>query len=114
MKISRTILAVCGLALAAVSARGQSPAPAPSASPEESGTAQPTPDFSQFKTADDLWAEIEKMDQEPGDPNASPEAVIALLQRLTAATTEFQSRYPKDARRWDAKLIALKYGAMLQ
>ena len=111
MKISYSLLAVCSLALS-VPAGAQMLAP--DVPPPVSGTAQPTPDFSQFKTADDLWAEIQKLEEGPGDPNASPDTVMALLQQLTGAAGEFQSRFPKDPRRWEAKLVALRFGAMIQ
>jgi thiol-disulfide isomerase/thioredoxin len=119
MKIPYSIFALCGLALCAP-VRAQSPAPADSAAPAEgaapaeTGTAQAPPDFSQYKTADALWAEIQKLEEGPGDPSASPDVVMALLQQLTAAAAEFQKDYPKDPRRWDAKLVALRFGSMIQ
>jgi thiol-disulfide isomerase/thioredoxin len=109
MKLFYSLLVICGLA---VTAAGQMLAP--SDSPAESGTAQAAPDFSQFKTADDLWAEIQKLEEGPADPSASPDTVMGVLQQLTAAAAEFQTRYPKDARRWEAKLVELRFGSMIQ
>jgi thiol-disulfide isomerase/thioredoxin len=93
--------------------RAQSPSPAPVATPQQSGTAQGTADFSQFHTADQLWAHIQQLQQGPASASPSPRDVMALLHQLTAASAEFQMRYPKDARRWEAKLIFLQYDSML-
>ena len=38
---------------------------------------------------------------------------MSLMHQLTASAAEFQTRYPKDPRRWQAKLIALQYNTML-
>jgi len=80
--------------------------------PSISGTAVPLPDLSQFHTADDLWAQIQKLEEGPG-ANANAQDVLSLLHQLTAATAEFETRYPKDPRRWDARLVSLKYNSML-
>jgi len=118
MTASPRALIILAFLLAAFSfARAQSPAP--SATPDLSGTAavQPSPtppDFSQFKTADALWAQIQKLEEGPGSPDASPDQVLDILHQLTAASAEFQSRYPTDTRRWEARLIALQYSTMLQ
>ncbi|MGA3172085.1 MAG: TlpA disulfide reductase family protein [Chthoniobacteraceae bacterium] len=108
MRNPRSILAICGVAICAAAAGwAQSPAPA------DTGTGQAPADFSQFKTADDLWAQIEKMEQGPGDPSAGADEVMALLQRLKAAAAEYQNRYPKDPRRWEAKLVELRFNSMM-
>jgi thiol-disulfide isomerase/thioredoxin len=109
MKPSFTLLAATALTILFVS---PTPAQNPSPTPAQSGTAQPIPDLSQFHSADDLWAHIQKIQQGP-PPSSTPREVMALLRHLTAAATEFQTRYPKDPRRWDAKLIFLQYDSML-
>jgi thiol-disulfide isomerase/thioredoxin len=109
------VTASLAILIAASALHAQSPTPAPSATPGETGTAaQPAPDFSQYKTADDLWAQIQKWEQGPGAPSATPDQVLGLLRQLTGGATEFQTRYPKDPRRWEARLIVLQYGSMLQ
>jgi thiol-disulfide isomerase/thioredoxin len=98
------------LLLASSSVLAQSPA---HAAPAQSGTAQSAPDLSQFHSADDLWAHIGQLQKGPANPSASPQDVMDLLRQLTAAASAFQTRYPKDPRRWEAKLIFLQYDSML-
>src|SRR5271156_2582310 len=115
MKNIPSMLVVCGVAICVATAgRAQSSTPAASDTPAATGTEQATEDFSNFKTADALWAEIEKMEQGTGDQTDSADAVMALLQRLTSAAAEYENRYPKDPRRWEAKLVELRFGSMLQ
>jgi thiol-disulfide isomerase/thioredoxin len=79
----------------------------------DSAPAVTVTDFSQYKTADDLWAAIQKMSQGPGDQNATPDQVIGLLKGIVAATDQFQALYPKDPRRYEAKLDKLQFQSML-
>jgi thiol-disulfide isomerase/thioredoxin len=101
------------LAIAAGSIHAQSPISADSPAPEVSGTTALPPDFSKIKTADDFWAVIQRMEQGL-DTAASPDEAMSLLEQLPAATAEFQKRYPKDQRRWQAKLDGIQLTSMLQ
>jgi thiol-disulfide isomerase/thioredoxin len=94
-------------------APAQSPDQAPDSPPVQTGTDQAPLDFSQFKTADDLWAQIQKLQQGPTSSSATPQDVMGLLRQLTGAAAEFQTRYPKDSRRWEARLIAVQFNSML-
>ncbi len=75
-------------------------------------------DLSEFKTADELWRYIVKMQQEgPTEMPQTPEdhKTIAkhFLGQLDAALAEFCLRYPADPRRWEAKLARVRYGNLL-
>ena len=65
--------------------------------------------LSSFKTADELWAHIEKLQRGPTtQPESRQEAVTLMndfLAGMEAALNEFISRYPIDPRRWSARLI---------
>ena len=98
---------------ASPSARAQGGDQAPDSPPVQTGTFQTPLDFSQFKTADDLWTQIQKLQQGPSSSSATPQDVLELLRELTGAAAEFQTRYPKDARRWEARLIAVQFNSML-
>jgi len=112
------------LLVASVSGFAQSPAPsqspavaedaspAPEPNPIDTGTAQAAKEAAGCKTADALWSHIQDLEKGPGT-NATQEDVQLLIVRLAYCANQFETRYPKDARRWDAKLIALRYGAML-
>ncbi len=65
-------------------------------------------DLSRYKTADALWTHIQDMAQGPATPPADAESLAALIQRAVHAVSEFQSRYPKDPRRWEAKLMGIQ------
>ncbi len=91
----------------------QAQSPAPADAPEQTGTDQALPDLSQFKTADDLWAHIQEVSKGPATPPSDPQEIVALVHQVIAAVTEFQSRYPKDPRRWDAKLIGIQVDSVL-
>ena len=63
-------------------------------------------DFSQYKTADELWERIQKLEHEaPGSDRAQ---YIDHLDGLHGALVEFENRYPTDPRRWDAKLVRVQ------
>ncbi len=87
--------------------------PDPAAAPETSGTARASEDLSKFPSADALWAHIQQMQQSSSAASSSPQDVMALMRRLSKAAAAFQARYPKDPRRWDAKLVSLQYDSML-
>ncbi len=62
------------------------------------------------RTADDLWEQIEKMQNPDPQPNTR-EAVAALLSAISGAAGEFIKRFPDDPRRWDALLLKTQYEA---
>ena len=67
-------------------------------------------DLSQYKTADELWLHITAMEREgpnrsTKDPGRHRAIITQFLGDMDAALVEFTSRYPQDARSWDAKLI---------
>jgi len=104
MKRSLLLPALC-LALATASFAAD-PAPASA------------PDFSSFKTADDLWKEMEKLQQPPAKEPASREE--ALLQVQTWFQTQkvageaFVKAFPTDSRSWQARLIILRADMQLR
>jgi thiol-disulfide isomerase/thioredoxin len=63
-------------------------------------------DFSEFKTADELWGHIENTlhDTSPGNRVK----FVGQLEELRAGSLEFEKRYPAEPRHWDAKLIRLQ------
>jgi thiol-disulfide isomerase/thioredoxin len=63
-------------------------------------------DFSEFKTADELWSHIEQTLHEATPGNRVK--FVGQLEDLRAGTLEFEKRYPTEARHWDAKLIRLQ------
>jgi thiol-disulfide isomerase/thioredoxin len=69
-------------------------------------------DLSAFKTADELWAHIEKLQQQPTNkPKSREEAVeqiTAWLNKQQAAAESFLTRFPADKRKWDARLIIVR------
>jgi len=67
-------------------------------------------DFSEFKTADELWLHIRQMRQEgPSEQGRTVEEHHAIVKnfigQIDTALAEFCRRFPTDARRWDAKLM---------
>jgi thiol-disulfide isomerase/thioredoxin len=114
MKTSLIIFALVLLALAPgrlIAADAESAKPA---SKEKAGSAAGD-DLSKFKTADELWAHIQKLQQGPAEQPKSPEeaqAVIkGLITNIDAALAEFFKRFPDDARKWDAKLMQIEIGS---
>ncbi len=71
-------------------------------------------DLSQFKTADELWGHIQKLQQGPQEqPQSREEAMKVasdLLLQMDAALAKFLESYPKDARVWDVKLMQVHAG----
>jgi thiol-disulfide isomerase/thioredoxin len=94
-------------------APANSPSPSPAAKPQPTGTTPAVAGLPQFHSADDLWAHIEALEQGPATPSPSPQDVMALMRQLSSSAAEFQTRFPTDPRRWQAKLIALQYNTML-
>ena len=79
---------------------------------DDARPATPADDLSAFKTADELWAHFLDTQQKPAKEPATREEGLATAQTWLAgqqkAGEAFASAYPKDARRWQAKLIALR------
>jgi thiol-disulfide isomerase/thioredoxin len=63
-------------------------------------------DFSQFKTADELWDHFQEL--EKAEPVHDQPQLIERLEGFRTAALEFESRYPKDPRRWEAKLVRVR------
>jgi len=107
------IIAATALCIASAS-RAADSAPASPASP-----GAPSLDFSQFKTADDFWKELEKLQQPPSGPQpATREEMVAQLRvwfttQRTAANA-FVQAFPNDPRRWQAKMFSLRSGRQLR
>jgi thiol-disulfide isomerase/thioredoxin len=109
MKLA-TALAASAL-LISTSLRAADPAPA--------APAAGNLDFSKFKTADDFWALVEKLQtRNPGPAPTSREDAMAQLSTwfLTerAAADAFVKAFPNDPRRWQAKMLSLRSGRQLR
>jgi thiol-disulfide isomerase/thioredoxin len=81
-------------------------------------TAALAADLAQFKTADELWRHIAKLQEEgpQGSPRSLEEhraCVAAFLREVDAALAEFDRRFPDDPRRFEAKLMRLQMGELL-
>jgi thiol-disulfide isomerase/thioredoxin len=63
-------------------------------------------DFSQYKTADELWQHIQQVVSEASPANRAK--FVTQLEELRTGTLEFEKRYPDDPRRWSAKLVRLQ------
>jgi thiol-disulfide isomerase/thioredoxin len=63
-------------------------------------------DFSEFKTADELWQHIREVLSVASPGNRAK--FVSQLEELRAGTLEFEKRYTDDPRRWDAKLVRLQ------
>ena len=89
----------------------------PAAATEPKAAAEDV-DLSQFKTADALWAYIVKVGAETPPQAKSREESIQILQswlsRQQNASAAFLKKYPEDAHRWDAKIVALMTATQLQ
>src|SRR6478752_7742246 len=66
-------------------------------------------DYSSFKTADEFWAHIEKLQEQPKtQPKSRDEAFKMATEWLAnqqKAAEAFQKAYPKDSRRWTAAIL---------
>ena len=85
---------------------------------EDAKPAAPAADFSAFKTADEFWAHFESLQKQPAvKPTPREEAVAQATAWFGAqqkAGEAFAAAYPKDVRRWQAKLIALRSGGQFR
>ncbi|MEP6670290.1 MAG: redoxin domain-containing protein [Chthoniobacter sp.] len=86
--------------------------PAPASAPAS------TPDFSSFKTADDLWKQLEKLQEPPAEKPKSREEAMAQLQvyftTAQAAAEAFVKTFPADSRSWQARMVALRCSMQLR
>jgi thiol-disulfide isomerase/thioredoxin len=76
------------------------------------------PDLSSFKTADDLWKELEKLQQPPEKKPTSREEAVQQVQEWfatqKAASDAFAKAYPTDPRSWQARLVSLRADMQLR
>jgi thiol-disulfide isomerase/thioredoxin len=68
-------------------------------------------DFSQFKTADDLWRQVQIADKSVSSQDR--DTLRSQLGYVREAAAEFEKRYTTDPRRWDAKLTELRVDSAL-
>ena len=101
------------VALGAVVVTNEVPAPAAPSVP-----AKPAADFSALKTADEFWAHFETLQKQPADKLANREEAMTQAQAWFGAQQQageaFAKAFPTDARRWSAKLIALRAGGQMR
>ncbi len=75
-------------------------------------------DFSAFKTADELWKHLEKLQEQPAQqPKSRDEALQMVgewLGKQQQAAGAFARAYPEDPRRWQATLLALRAAAQMR
>jgi len=108
MKFSAVLATLAVFAFLVSAARAADSAPTP-----------PKSDFSQAKTADEFWKQVEKLQQPPAGPRpASQEEMRAQLRAWfatqRAAVDAFLQAYPNDSRRWQAKMISLRSGLQIR
>jgi thiol-disulfide isomerase/thioredoxin len=89
------------------------------ADPAPAAQATPKSDFSQFKTADEFWKQVEMLQKPPSGPQpASREEMMAQVRAWfatqRAAIDAFIQTFPDDSRRWQAKMISLRAGVQLR
>ena len=87
------------------------------ATPEPEKPAAPAEDLSAFKTADALWKHLEELRKEPEEQPDAKDEMLAMMRewfgKQRAAAEAFGKTYPKDARRYAARLIALQAAMQL-
>ena len=75
-------------------------------------------DFSAFKTADEFWAHFEELQKKPTEKATTREAALVQAQAWLGAQQHagdaFGKAFPTDARRWQAKLLALRAGGQIR
>lgn len=80
--------------------------------------AQAWANLERFSSADELWAHIAKLQDGPEGANAQTADLLPVLtefqKEVEAATTEFERRYPTDARRWEARLFRLQLQMLME
>ena len=111
MKTHHLIPAVLFTLTLSLPAADKKPAPAAEKSDAKAD------DLSAYKTADDLWKHVEELRKEPTEQPKSRDEMIAMVKvwfgSQRAAAEAFCKTYPKDARRYAAKLIALQAAMQL-
>ena len=68
-------------------------------------------DWSQYKTADALWARVQALENAPGAGDRSQ--YLEQLANLRSGLQEFGTRFSADPRRWDGKLLRVQVEAMM-
>ena len=85
---------------------------------QDAAPAKPAADFSAYKTADEFWVHFETLQKQPAEKPTSREAAMAQAQSWFGAQQKageaFAAAFPKDARRWQAKFIALRAGGQMR
>ncbi len=118
MKIPLIRTTLAALLTASIHAAPPDDTPAKSAAAPEKKANAAAVDLDQFKTADELWNYIVKVGSENPPRAETREESIEFLQswltRQQAAATAFLKKYPADAHRWDAKIVALMTAMQLQ
>ncbi len=66
-------------------------------------------DFTQYKTADELWGRVQDLGHQTPPPERAK--YIDYLEMLRGALLGFENRYPSDPRHWDAKLMRVRVEA---
>lgn len=105
----RAILVAAGMAALPALATPPTPAPVPAAKPEAK---PPGKKLEELKTADELWEYFQALQRGPrGQGNTDEERAKAFsdfVKELHATAERFASKYPKDPRRWEARLTATR------
>ncbi|HVM61713.1 MAG TPA: TlpA disulfide reductase family protein [Verrucomicrobiae bacterium] len=63
-------------------------------------------DWSQYKTADELWSRLQTLQNTPGTTDRT--RYEEQLNALSSGLWEFETRFATDPRRWDAKLVRVQ------
>ncbi len=107
MSRARALLVAAGLAALSAFATPPTPAPTPTAKPAAKSPAKKLHDL---KTADELWEYFQALQRGPrGQGTTDQERAKAFsdfVKELHATAERFASKYPKDPRRWEARLTA--------
>ncbi|HEX8295312.1 MAG TPA: TlpA disulfide reductase family protein [Chthoniobacteraceae bacterium] len=115
MPFSRGVLCVLGLATLARLATAE-----PTATPALPPAASPAPEdkLARFKSADELWKHFQALQNGPRTPGTTPEererAFKEFVTELHATAERFARNYPKDPRRWEARLAAARLVQTIQ
>ena len=103
------LLPVIALALSPILQAADTPAAKPAA-----GAA----DISSFKTADEFWKHIEKLQEQPKEqPKSRDEAMqmaVGWLGKQQQAAEAFVKAFPQDPRRWQASMLSVRTTAQLR
>ena len=85
---------------------------------EDARPAAPAADFSAYKTADEFWAHFEELQKKPTEKATTRDAALAQAQAWLGAQQQageaFGKAFPTDARRWQAKLLALRAAGQMR